>query len=102
MKPRSKMSRPLGPPAPAWPLGNPNLIPQRMNYQQRGVAMAAGMDIQVRESATLAEMLADSDKIEVIDLTVERETTAEERASQIMLQGFVFLGTKLGMVEPRS
>lgn len=79
---RSKMSRPLGPPAPSWPMGNPNLLPHRLNYQRRSEAMAAGME---------------RGKIEVIDLTVDRDMTAEERAAQIMLQGYVHLAGHVGV-----
>lgn len=76
------MSRPLGPPAPAWPLGNPNLLPHRLNYARRSEAMTAGMD---------------TSKIEVVDLTEDRDLSAEERATQIMLQGYVHLGGQIGL-----
>jgi hypothetical protein len=82
MKPRSKMSRPLGPSAPAWPLGNPNLLPHRLNYARRSEAMAAGMDAR---------------KIDVVDLTADRDLSADERASQIMLQGYVHLAGQIGL-----
>ena len=76
------MSRPLGPPAPTWPLGNPNLLPHRLNYARRSGEMAAGIDTR---------------KIEVIDLMVERDMTDDERHAQIMLQGHVKLAGFVGV-----
>ena len=87
MKPRSKMSRPLGPPAPLWPDGNPCLLPQRLFYGMQSEAMLASID---------------QTKIAVVDLTEDRDLTPTERGQQILLQGYVMRGAQLGLVGERS
>lgn len=63
-------------------MGNPNTLPHRLNYARRSGEMAAGMDTR---------------KIEVIDLTVERDMTDDERHAHIMLQGYVHLAGFVGV-----
>ena len=63
-------------------MGNPNLLPHRLNYARRIESMTAGMDTR---------------KIEVIDLTTERELTDDERQAHIMLQGHVHLAGFVGV-----
>jgi len=63
-------------------MGNPNMLLHRLNYARRSEEMAASIDTR---------------KIEVVDLTVDRDLTDDERQAHIMLQGYVHLAGFVGV-----